>query len=87
METKMTDTLLSYEKYNLDDAIVRIHALLDAAPKGKAKDFYLTISEVMTALSFATREYQDMKLAYDEMSCRVKIMEILMAQLVKDRKE
>ena len=83
----MTDTMFSYEKHSLDDAIVRIHALLDAAPEGKAREFYLTVSEMMTALSYATREYQDMRLAYDEMSCRVKIMEALLATLVKSHKE
>jgi hypothetical protein len=79
----MTDTMFDYESYSLEQALVRIHGLLDNCPEGKAKEYFQTISEVMTALAFAVSECRAQRIAYGKLIKRVEIMESLLALQLK----
>lgn len=82
----MTDTMFDYESYSLENALVRIHTQLDTLPDGKAKDYFMTITEVMSALSLAVHECRAQRRAYNHMVKRVEIMESMLALQLKANK-
>lgn len=78
-EEQLAANSLEYERYNLNNCIVKVGALLDKCPpESKQLEYYTTMHDTMIALQHAAGSWDSYARQYRKLLLRIEMLELQM---------